>query len=908
MRVDHLSRHSVARYLVALGAVGTASALRVLLTPLTGAGAPFGLFFAAVLVTSLYVGTGPGLVALATSVPIAAYMFVVRGGYPVDEAVFQALLYAIEGLIVVYITHLTAQRRRTLDEANAELRRLRHEAERFAANTHEVIELAPDAFLLSNLDARFTDVNRAACRLLGYARDELLGMRIFDIIPAEDAGRLEATRHDLLVPGTTIQSEWRLKRKDGTLVPVEVSANILDGGRWQAFIRDISERRRIEDQRQVFVSLLDNSVDFIGIADPTGKPIYLNAAGRRMIGLAPDFPVEELQIQDCYPPEVRSFVSDVLLKTMLERGVWSGDTFFRNFETHERIPVSDTHFLIRDGSGERLLGMATITRDISEARRSADERERLLAAEQAARRQLEAAIAQLRESEERFRLTIDDAPIGMAVVALDGTFARVNRALCEITGYEVEELTKRRFQDITHPDDLDTDVALAEQLVRGEIPRYQLEKRYIRKDGSLVDIMLSGSILRGPDNAPLRYIAQIENISERKRAELALRRSEAKFSGIVSIAAEAIISVDTNQRITVFNEGAEQIFGYSQQEMIGTFLERLLPERYRAKHSTSFGAFAAGDAIARTMAERREVYGLRKSGEEFPAEASISKVTVGSETFFSVVLRDISYRKSVEEALERAVAARDDVLGIVAHDLRNPLSMISMTANAMRRRPGNEPDRRNAEMPEDILRAVTRMDQLIEDLLDVALVEAGRLRVEFAPLQAADLARDAVEMQRPLAEASGVTISLEVEPDVRTAWGERRRLLQVFDNLLGNATKFTQAGGRIVVRVAVKNEDVMFSVADSGVGIAPDAVPHVFDRFWQATTRARRLGAGLGLPITKGIVEAHGGRIGVESEVGRGTTFFFTIPAQRDRNGLVAPSRNERAQVASRPTDASAEL
>lgn len=624
-QVNHLSRHAVARYLVALGAVVTAFALRVLLTPLTGAGAPSVLFFAAVLVTTLYVVTGTGLVALVTSLPIAAYMFVVRAGHPVDEAVFQALLYAIDGLIVVYITHLTTRRRRSLDQANAELRRLRSEAERSAAHTYEVIELAPDAFFLANLDARFTDVNRAACRLLGYDRDELLGMTIFDIIPAEDAARLEATRLDLLAPGGTIQNEWRLKRKDGTLVPVEVSANILADGRWQAFVRDIGERKRVEDLRQVFVSLLDNSVDFIGIADPTGKPIYLNAAGRRMIGLAPDFPVEQLQIQDCYPPEIRSFVSDVLLKTMVERGVWSGETFFQSFETHERIPVSDTHFLIRDASGERLLGMGTVTRDISEARRSAEERERLLAAEQAARRQLESAIAQLRESEERFRLTIDEAPIGMALVALDGTFVRVNRVLCEITGYAAEELTKLTFQDITHADDLGTDVVLSDQLARGEIPRYQLEKRYIRKDGSLVDIVLCRSILRGPDNAPLCFIAQIEDISERKRAERELRRSEAKFSGIVSIAAEAIVSVDTKQRITVFNGGAEQIFGYSQQEMIGTCLERLLPERYRTTHSTSFAAFAAGDATARTMAERREVYGLRKSGEEFPAEASISQ-------------------------------------------------------------------------------------------------------------------------------------------------------------------------------------------------------------------------------------------------------------------------------------------
>jgi PAS domain S-box-containing protein len=902
----------VARYLVALAAVVAAFVLRVALTPLTGTGAPFVLFFAAVLVTSLYVGAGPGLVALVTSLPIAAYMFVIRAGYPVEQAVFQALLYAIDGLIVVYITHLTTQRRRTLDQANAELRQLRSAAERFAERTHEVIDLAPDAFFLANLDARFTDVNRAACRLLGYDRDELLGMTIFDVIPPEDARRLEATRADLLVPGATIQNEWRLKRKDGILVPVEASANILADGRWQAFVRDITERKRVEDQRQVFVSLLDYSVDFIGIADATGKPIYLNAAGRRMIGLAPDFPVEKLRIQDCYPPEIRAFVTDVLLKTMVERGVWSGDTFFQNFETRERIPVSDTHFLIRDRSGERILGMGTVTRDMSEARRSEDERERLLAAERAARRQLEAAIAQLRESEERFRLTFDEAPIGMALVALDGRFARVNLALCEITGYAAEELTRLKFQDITHPDDLGTDVALSEQLVRGEIPRYHLEKRYIRKDGSPVDIMLSRSILRGPNEVPLCFISQIEDISERKRAERALRHSEAKFSGIVSIAADAIISVDENQRITVFNEGAEQIFGYSKREMIGTPLERLLPERYRAKHGTAFAAFATGNAAARIMAERTEVFGLRKNGNEFPAEASISKVTVGSETFFSVVLRDITYRKNVEQALERALAARDEVLGIVAHDLRNPLSLIMMTASAMKRRPGNEPDRRNREPPDVILQTAKRMNQLIEDLLDVARVEAGRLRLECALLLAPDLARDAVELQQPLAGASGVKISLEVEPDVQTVWGERRRLLQVFENLIGNSTKFTQPGGRIVVRVGVKNEDVMFSVTDTGAGIAPDAIPHVFDRFWQApTTTARRLGAGLGLPITKAIVEAHGGRIWVESEVGRGTTFFFTIPASeraaRGRSGLMAPSRDDGARVVSKPAAASAE-
>src|SRR5262249_3770285 len=262
----------------------------------------------------------------------------------------------------------------------------------------------------------------------------------------------------------------------------------------------------------------------------------------------------------------------------------------------------------------------------------------------------------------------------MALVALDGRFLRVNRALCEIVGYSPDELTALTYRAITHPDDVDADVVAAGQLATGDIPRYQMEKRYIRKDGSTVDVQLAVSILRGRDGASLYFISQIEDITERKRAENALRFSEAKFSGIVSIAADAIISVDARQEITIFNEGAEHIFGYSRSEVIGQPLEMLIPERLRAVHRRHFADFAASPEAARKMGQRSDVYGLRRNGHEFPAEASISKVVVDGATLFSVVLRDITEPKVAEEALRRAVAARDEVLGIVAHDLRNPLT------------------------------------------------------------------------------------------------------------------------------------------------------------------------------------------------------------------------------------------
>ena len=216
------------------------------------------------------------------------------------------------------------------------------------------------------------------------------------------------------------------------------------------------------------------------------------------------------------------------------------------------------------------------------------------------------------------------------------------------------------------------------------------------------------------------------------------------------------------------------------------------------------------------------------------------------------------YRASVH-----ATQLRDQVLGVVAHDLRNPLSAILMQASALKRQ-GPEPERRSQKPMEVIHRAATRMNRLIQDLLDVALMEAGQLTIERARLSAGGLIAEAVDMQRPLASSSSLELRVDVDPDVAEVWGDRDRLLQVFENLIGNAIKFTQAGGRITVGAASRDDEVVFWVADTGCGIASENLPRVFDRFWQAT-RAGRLGAGLGLPITKGIVEAHGGRIWVES-------------------------------------------
>jgi signal transduction histidine kinase len=241
---------------------------------------------------------------------------------------------------------------------------------------------------------------------------------------------------------------------------------------------------------------------------------------------------------------------------------------------------------------------------------------------------------------------------------------------------------------------------------------------------------------------------------------------------------------------------------------------------------------------------------------------------------------DLIERVRMEVALRDAVQAREHILGIVAHDLRNPLSLIMMQSERMHR-PSSEPERRNQKPLEVISRTAARMNRLIQDLLDVTRIEAGRLPVERRPLSPSALAAEAVDMEVALAASSGIDLRLALATELPDVWVDRDRLLQVLENLIGNAMKFTKSGGRIRVGAEARDHEVLFWVRDTGAGISTEDLPHVFDRYWQAAAGAGRLGAGLGLSIAKGIVEAHGGRIWVESAACQGSSFYFSIPTGR---------------------------
>ncbi|HEY7394245.1 MAG TPA: ATP-binding protein, partial [Gemmatimonadaceae bacterium] len=482
---------------------------------------------------------------------------------------------------------------------------------------------------------------------------------------------------------------------------------------------------------------------------------------------------------------------------------------------------------------------------------------------------------------------------------------------------------------------------------------------------------------------------------------------------------------------------------------LGRHLAILLPPRFREMHEKHMERFAQSAASSRRMGERREIFGLRSDGTEFPAEASISKLVTRDGILFTVVLRDITHQRRSEEnerfladtgselaqtlavdATTRAIAdlpvprladvgildlvtpggafqrivshrghdrmgagldglashplttdspspivdvirrnrrqivdsiddewletnvepaeigdwrsvgaqsalvlplqiagettgaltlirkvrngfdadqealaekyvasaatalanarlydaarsanrARDEVLGVVSHDLRNPISAIAMCARALRDlAPGDEAARK--EMLSTIEESTAWVNRLIEDLLDVANIERGRLSLEVQPYEPAQLVQQATHMFDVEAREHGIALRSDVQPDLPSVPADGARIVQVLGNLVRNAIKFTPRGGSVTIGAEARDSSVEFSVTDTGVGISAERQDRVFDRYWQSADGARVRGSGLGLSIAKGIVEAHGGHIRVDSEVGRGSVFSFTLPA-----------------------------
>ncbi|MDZ8189861.1 MAG: response regulator [Nostoc sp. ChiSLP02] len=360
-------------------------------------------------------------------------------------------------------------------------------------------------------------------------------------------------------------------------------------------------------------------------------------------------------------------------------------------------------------------------------------------------------------------------------------------------------------------------------------------------------------------------------LDERQRTQEELRFSQERFARILDIADDAIISINGLQKITLFNKGAEKIFGYCADEVIGQGLDILLPQRFSQVHHKHVVDFGQSPNVARRMGERREIYGRRKDGTEFPAEASISKIDIIEEIFYTVILRDITERKQIERM-------KDEFISVVSHELRTPLTSIhgslGMLASGLLPT-DSEQGKRLLQIATD---STERLVRLINDILDIERIESGKAKMEPEICNIVDLIGQAVNVIQPLADKAGVKLSIS---DVcGQVWADCDRIVQTLTNLLSNAIKFSSPRSTVWLGVEQQGDEVLLTVKDTGRGIPADKLESIFERFQQVDSSDSRNhdGTGLGLAICKSIMQQHGGRIWAESVLGEGSTFYITLP------------------------------
>jgi PAS domain S-box-containing protein len=404
-----------------------------------------------------------------------------------------------------------------------------------------------------------------------------------------------------------------------------------------------------------------------------------------------------------------------------------------------------------------------------------------------------------------------------------------------------------------------------------------------------------------------------------KQSEV-LRESEMKFRSVAQSANDAIVSADQRGNIIAWNTGAERIFGYQEAEVLGKPFTMLMPERYQHAHEQGLERMREGGE-AKILGKTTELAGHRKSGQEFPLELSLSGWKTGEGAFYTGIIRDITERKHAEEALQALTAsleqkvwertaelevARDqaltatqhksEFLANMSHELRTPLNAVIGFSEVLLEKMFGELNRKQEEYLGDILGSGRHLLALINDILDLAKIESGRMELDLGTFDLPEVLNSTFMLIREQAMRQRIHVSLDIDHRLGRFTADERKLRQILLNLLSNAVKFTQDEGALSLKAVLQDDGVEISVTDTGIGIEPEFQQKIFDEFFQVGDRLQKQeGTGLGLAVTKKFIELHGGRIWVQSAKGQGSTFTFTLPV------LSTPTEKRSAPTVAMP-------
>jgi PAS domain S-box-containing protein len=472
--------------------------------------------------------------------------------------------------------------------------------------------------------------------------------------------------------------------------------------------------------------------------------------------------------------------------------------------------------------------------------------------------------------------------------------------------------------------------------------RQAIESVRIRKDGGRVPVSiwtapiasLGGRIAVLADLTPAREAERVRvDLVERERAASEMAAAGQRFSLLLEAAPDAILEVDPGGLIVLANPEAERLFQRSSDELVGLPVDTLLPERFRGGHMAHRDHYAT-HPVRRPMGAGLDLYAVRKDGVEFAVDINLSPLPLGPEKgHVMCVLRDVSQRRRAEERIrvlnqslerrsseladanqelsernqevERANRLKSEFLASMSHELRTPLNTILGFSELLSEETAGLLNETQKRFLTHIQRDASHLLELINDVLDLSKIEAGRLELRLEKFPMAVAVAEVLTSIRPLAATKGISLDSNLDTQL-VLQADRLRFKEILYNLLSNAIKFTPSGGRVWIESSMLESAVCILVADTGIGIAPEDQQPIFESFRQAsaTTKGVREGTGLGLAITKRLVEQHGGRIWVESEPGKGSRFFFTlrISEPEEAPGVGAGSLSPLLLVASQLT------
>ncbi|HEX8285281.1 MAG TPA: PAS domain S-box protein [Pyrinomonadaceae bacterium] len=906
------SESAPARYGLALASAAAATLLMFALYNLTGlerGSVPFIFYFLAVLFTAIYAGRGPGLLTIALSA-LAADFFFLGPPYAFAFDFSDVLQTAIFVAVSLSISALATR------SARAESAALRSRK-----SLQTTLKSIGDAVISTDAAGRVNFMNPVAERLTGWTLAEAAGRplaEVFRIVNEVTREAVESPVEKVLREGKVVglANHTVLVARGGREVPIDDSgAPILDErGRTSGVVlvfHDVTERRRAERERAFLAAIVESSSDAVIGKTLGGTITSWNAAAERVYGYTAEEAVGR-HISFIVPDELREDLGQLMERLGRGERVERVETV-RLRKGGERLDVSLVVSPIRDPSG-RLVGASTVARDVTEQRRTEDERARL---------------ARLVEHErERLKNLVANVPgvVWEAWGQPDETSQRIDFVsdhVEQMLGYTVEEWlrTPNFWLSIVHPEDRERAAAEARAIYEsggGGASQF----RWVRRDGRAVHVEAQSRAILDEGGRPVGMRGVTMDISERKAAEERLRfiaeasrvlgsslDYETTLEGLAHLAVEAladyclvdlidddgrvrrVAATHRDPRMRPLVERLREFPPGPQSAGVPRVLRTGRPEAFADVSEETLPRLARDEEHARVLSE----LGL-KSFLTVPLEARGR--TIGALTFSSTRARrdyteaDVAYAREIAARAALAIEnarlyaraqevnrAKDEFLATLSHELRTPLTPILGWTHMIRsgRLGANE----SAQGIRVIEKNSQSLSRLINDLLDMSSILSGKMRIERAAVDLHSVVREAAETVRPQADARSVALDVQTGPP-STVSGDRTRLIQVFWNLLHNAVKFSPEGGRVRVRVHALEGRALVEVEDDGDGIAPEFLPHVFERFRQAdmgTTRQHG-GLGLGLALVKSFVEAHGGAVAVESKgEGRGSRFTVSLPA-----------------------------